>query len=131
MGLSIETTLAGEPTEAQAAPSAPPRPARRRADAAGWAAGWLAVLLLAAWLQRLTPGWLPAAAAAAAAWALLARSVRRPWRIAGVLAMGLAIALAARTQYQLWRVATDWGEVRFSLEVRAGERVHQGLDRIF
>jgi two-component system nitrogen regulation sensor histidine kinase NtrY len=131
MGLSIETTLAGDPTEAQAAPSAPPRPARRRADAAGWAAGWLAVLLLAAWLQRLTPGWLPAAAGAAAAWALLARSVRRPWRIAGALAMGLAIALAARTQYRLWRVATDWGEVRFSLEVRAGERVHQGLDRIF
>ena len=129
--MSTDTTLAGETTAAQAAPPPPRRRTRRRADAAGWTAGWLAVLLLAAWLQRLTPGWLPAAGAAAAAWALLARSVHVRWRVAAALAMGLAVALAARTQYRLWRVATDWGEVRFQVEDRAGSRVHAGLDDVF
>jgi two-component system nitrogen regulation sensor histidine kinase NtrY len=129
--LSIETTLAGEPTEAQAAPSGPPRRSRLNRDAVGWAGGWLALLLLAVWLQRLTPGWLIPAAAGAAAWAALARSVRRPWRVAGAIAMGLTIALAARTQYRLWRVATDWGEVRFAVDTLAGTRVHEDLNRLF
>jgi two-component system nitrogen regulation sensor histidine kinase NtrY len=132
MGLSIETTLAGEPAEAQAAPSAPPRRRSRvNADAAGWAGGWIALLLLAVWLQRLTPGWIPAAAVAAAAWALLARSVRRPWRVAGAVAMAVAIALAARTQYRLWRVSTHWGEVRATVDSLAGTRVHEDLDALF
>ncbi|HEX2209437.1 MAG TPA: ATP-binding protein [Longimicrobium sp.] len=129
--MSIETTLAGEPAQAQAAPSAPPRRPRVRMDAAGWAAGWLFVLFVAVWLQRLTPDWLPAAAVAAAAWALLARSVRRPWRVAGAVAMAVTIALAARTQYRLWRVATEWGQVRFEVDTLAGERVHADLDRLF
>jgi two-component system, NtrC family, nitrogen regulation sensor histidine kinase NtrY len=129
--VSTETTLADDTTVAQAAPSAPPRPARRFGDAAGWAAGWLALLLLAAWLQRLTPDWLPAAAVCAAAWAVLARSVRVPWRIAGALALALAVALAARTEYRLWRVANQWGDVRFAVDTVAGARVHEDLNRLF
>jgi two-component system nitrogen regulation sensor histidine kinase NtrY len=132
MGLvSTETTLADETAVAQAAPSAPPRPVRPRGDAAGWAAGWLAVLLLAAWLQRLTPGFLPAAAVCAAAWAVLARSVPHAWRVSGAAAMALAITAAALTQYQLWRVAEHWGQVRFRVDSIAGTRVHEDLDRIF
>jgi two-component system nitrogen regulation sensor histidine kinase NtrY len=129
--VSTQTTLADETAVAQPAPSAPPRRRRLSGDAAGWAAGWVAVLLLAVWLQRLTPGWIPAAAACAAAWALLARSVRPPWRVAGGVALALAVALAARTEYRLWRVSEQWGQVRYSVDSIAGMRVHEDLDGLF
>ena len=53
--MSIETTLAGEPAEAQAAPSGPPRRSRFNRDAAGWAGGWLALLLLAPFIGMPLP----------------------------------------------------------------------------
>jgi two-component system nitrogen regulation sensor histidine kinase NtrY len=146
------------------APPAPPRPAKRRwfgRDAVGWAGGWLAVLLLAIWLQRLSPGWLMGAAGGAAAWALLARSAARPWRIAGGVALALAIGLAARTQWRLWEIANRWEDrtvraasaasrppaalpatdtaggdsvlpgLKTRVEDRAGGRVQAGLDDLF
>jgi two-component system, NtrC family, nitrogen regulation sensor histidine kinase NtrY len=127
--LSIDTTVAREAGEAQAAPS--PRQRRSARETAGWAAGWLALLLVAAWMQRLTPGWLPAAGAAAAAWALLARSVPPRWRVSVVLAFAAVLALAGRTQHALWRVATDWEGVRATVEERAIEQVGEGMNSVF
>lgn len=145
--------MADEP--AAQAPAAPPRRARRRLpgrDALGWAGGWLAVLLLAIWLQRLTPGWLAGAAGAAAAWGLLARFAARGWRLAGGVALALAVVLAARTQWRLWEIAHRWEDrtvpaaaggggradsavvvpgLRTRVEDRAGARVQAGLDDIF
>ena len=132
------------------APPAPSHPARRSfgRDEVGWAGGWLAVLLLALWLQRLTPGWLLGAAGGAAAWALLTRSAARPWRVAGGVALALAILLAGRTQWRLWEIAHGWEDrpapasaraagdsvlpgLKTRVENRAGARVQAGLDDIF
>ncbi|HEX6910285.1 MAG TPA: ATP-binding protein [Longimicrobium sp.] len=139
---------------AQAPPAPPPAPRRRsRRDAVGWAGGWLAILLLALWLQRLAPGWLVAATGAAAAWPLLTRSVGRSWRMAGAAALAVALLLAARTQWRLWEIANGWEDrpvpaysapgrapaegdsvlpgLKTRVENRAGARVQAGLDDIF
>ena len=95
------------------------------------------MLLLAAWMLRLTPGWLAGAAGAAAAWPLLARSVRRPWRLAVAAALGLALLLAGRTQWRLWEIEHRWEDrgdrpgLKTRVEDRAGARVREGLNQIF
>ncbi|HEU0016028.1 MAG TPA: HAMP domain-containing protein, partial [Longimicrobium sp.] len=114
----------------QAQAADPPARFSRR-DALGWAGGWAAVLLLAVWMQRLSPGWLAGAAVAAAAWAALARSVPARWRLGGGLVLAVALAAAGVTQYRLWRVAHDWEDVRFKVEERAGTRLRAGLDQLF
>jgi hypothetical protein len=74
----------------EAAPAPPPRDAAART---GWAAGWASLLLLAVWMGQLTPGWLPAAAACAVAWAVLARTVPGPWRAATLAALAVTLGL--------------------------------------
>jgi signal transduction histidine kinase len=151
----IETTVAQDTTAAQAppAPEPPRRRPRVRRGALGWAGGWLAVLLLALWLQRLAPGWLIGATLGAAAWVALARGVPRVGRVLGGVALALALALAARTQWRLWEIAHRWDDrpvqvsidsagrqvrrdtvvpgLKTRVENRAGARVQAGLNELF
>ncbi|HEY7771400.1 ATP-binding protein [Longimicrobium sp.] len=128
--MSIETmAVADDAASTQEAAPAPP--ARDAAARAGWAAGWASLLLLAVWMGQLTPGWLPAAATCALAWAVLARTVAWPWRAATLAALAVTVGLAAHTQRQLWSVAHDWLRVRAAVDSTAGERVNEGLDQLF
>jgi two-component system, NtrC family, nitrogen regulation sensor histidine kinase NtrY len=126
--VSIETTVAPAVDGPQARLS---RRGVRRADAAAWTSAWLALAALAAWVAQLSSPWLPAVAALAAAWALLARGVPRGLRGAVVLAFAVGLALAGRTQLRLWHVENDWDRVRHDVEERAGARVSAGLDDLF
>jgi signal transduction histidine kinase/HAMP domain-containing protein len=126
--VSIQTTVGEDVAPAQEAAPAPRNGPVR--DRIGWAAAWGAVLLLALWMTRLTPGWLAAAALCLVLWAVLPR-VGRVERALVFLALAVAVGLAGRTQFRLWRVAVDWDRVRPAVEERAGERVNDGLNRLF
>ncbi|MBB4635823.1 ATP-binding protein [Longimicrobium terrae] len=99
-------------------------------DRIGWAAAWGAVLLLALWMSRLTSGWYLGAAVCALLWLVLPR-VSRIERALVFAALAVALGLAGRTQFRLWRVASDWNRVRPAVEERAGERVNDGLNNLF
>jgi two-component system nitrogen regulation sensor histidine kinase NtrY len=117
----------GETVEGgQKQPAGQPAPALR--ERLSWAAGWGAVLALAAWVLWLTPWWLGAAAALAAAWALGARDAGRAWRAAGALAFLAAVSIAAGVQFRLREIARDWPRVRAQAEEHAAADLRGGLD---
>jgi two-component system nitrogen regulation sensor histidine kinase NtrY len=99
-----------------------------RAGAWAWAAGWAALLAMAAWTLRLSPAWLGAAAALAAAWALGARDAGRSWRGAVALAFALALSIGAGVQFRLREIAADWPRVRAEAEERAAADLRDGLN---
>ncbi|HEX2202376.1 MAG TPA: hypothetical protein VHG91_03720, partial [Longimicrobium sp.] len=106
------------------------RRARVPRAAPAWAGGWGAVLALALWMQRLTPGWLAAAAAGALLWAALFRGARA-WRWGAAAALLATVSIGAAVQFRLGAVARDWDVVRAGAEERAGAELKDALDDLF
>jgi PAS domain S-box-containing protein len=103
----------------------------RRPEALAWVGAWGAALALAAWVVRLSPGWLLAAAAGAALWAALARGARPGLRWGAAAALAAAVSIGAAFQFRLGQGARDWERVRFEAETNAGEALGRGLDELF
>ncbi len=99
--------------------------------AAAWAGAWGATLTLAAWILRLSPGWLAAAALGCVVWAVAARAVGRSWRGWITAALAVAVIIGCGYQFRLGQGARDWERVRSADELRAADELRQGLDDIF
>ncbi|HET7462656.1 MAG TPA: HAMP domain-containing protein, partial [Longimicrobium sp.] len=113
---------------AVAAPRARRRPLPST-DALAWLGGWAAVLALAAWMLRLQPGWLAAAAIGTVLWALFAPG--RAARVAAGAALAASVSIGGAVQFRLHRIAMHWSEVRFEAEERASAELRDGLDAVF
>ena len=101
------------------------------AGLAAWAGAWAATLALAAWMLRLSPAWLVAAALGTLLWGVAARAVGRRWRWGITAALAAAVSIGAWYQFRLGDVASDWERVRFAAEERAAAELRRGLDEIF
>ncbi|HEX9937582.1 MAG TPA: ATP-binding protein [Longimicrobium sp.] len=114
---------------AVAAPRAARRPRRLATSALAWLGGWAAVLALAAWMLRLSPGWLVAAGVGTLLWALWAPG--RTGRVAAGAALAAAVSIGGAVQFRLHRIAVHWDQVRFAAEERASAELRDGLDGVF
>ncbi|HEX2092792.1 MAG TPA: hypothetical protein VHG28_10335, partial [Longimicrobiaceae bacterium] len=99
-------------------------------ERAGWAAGWLAVVALAVWTRRTTPGWLVLAAAGALLWTALAARGGRRWGLGAAGALWLATGIASGIQMRLHRITHDWEVERFRVEERAEQALGRELDAL-
>jgi len=111
-----------------AAPRARRAP-RLPTHALAWLGGWVAVLALAAWMLRLSPGWLVAAGVGTLLWAIWAPG--HSGRVAAGAALAAAVSIGGSVQFRLHRIAEHWTEVRFEAEERAGSELRDGLDVVF
>ncbi|HET7229696.1 MAG TPA: ATP-binding protein [Longimicrobium sp.] len=111
-----------------AAPAAARRPRFTR-HAWAWLGGWVAVLAMAAWMLRLSPGWLVAAGIGTLPWALFAPG--RAARVAAGAALAAAVSIGGAVQFRLHRIAAHWSEVRYEAEERAGAELSDQLDEVF
>jgi HAMP domain-containing protein len=91
----------------------------------------VAVLALAAWMLRLSPAWLAAAAAGTLVWGVAAREVGRRWRWGIAAALAAAVSIGGWYQFRLGAVSAEWERVRFAAEERAAAELRRGLDEIF
>ena len=106
------------------------RPVAQWVRWARWTGGWIAVLALALWTDRLSLPWVVLGGAGALAWSLPDRRRERlPTLIAAVL-LWLAVAGAGAIQERLWRVAHEWPDVRAQIESRAETELAQALDKL-
>ncbi len=94
----------------------------------GWAGGWLALLALALWMDRLSGSWLLLASAGILAWAVGIARQRPGWRLGALAALGLALGVGAGVQLRLQAVAQEWAAVGLRVEERAADALRRSLD---
>ncbi|HET8656019.1 MAG TPA: hypothetical protein VFL93_10930, partial [Longimicrobiaceae bacterium] len=117
----------------EAAGMGPPAHGRRSESAPGalaWAAGWVCILALGAWLAQLSVLWLGVAAAAALVWSAAGARRGRRWAIALALVLWGAIGVGAGVRYRLDAVAHEWPAVQDRVESRAADRLNTALDAL-
>ena len=88
----------------------------------------MAVLALAFWSWRLSPWLVVVAAIGAALWSWGARPRRERLGLTAATILWLTIGLALAAQFRLWQVAERWPQLEETIEARAAEALHEGLD---